>query len=362
MSAAAPDGETPEARIGFPDPPHRIRLGHARTRLFAGTLVAALLILGGLGLLLGYFGLDRAGRGLLLDTALAAGLGSPLPGARVSIGGCDYADTRAGGRAPGHWICTATVTVDRQPRVLTLESTTRYDLRPLGAGTLLGQTALYWPAGMLAARWRNVAILVATGLALLAMGTILLAWLAPDRRLMRAGKGRVHPVDLLTWRGRPWFAFPDRRGRTRVQRADARTAPLLLDGLWTRGAALVTGRSAVLLDAELQPLQLPGEARAAILAEAARLRQQGQARRPLPPRPDDPPTLMRRIERLENRVAAEPGRKALADLYEEAWRLTWDSDDAKVTLRALHARNTIAKLLGPRRAHAGLLACRRRYG
>lgn len=360
MSEAGPDGESLEAWIGFPDPPHRIRTGRARTRLIASTIAAALLFLGGLGLLASYFAFDHAGRGLLLDTALAAGLGAPLPGARVSIGSCEYADTRAGGRAPGHWTCTATVIVDRQPRVLTLESTTRFDLRPLGAGTVLGQTGLYWPSGMLAARWWNVAKLVATGFALMAMALVLLAWLGPDRRLMRARQGRIRVVDLLTWRGRPWFAFPDDRGRTRFRRADAETAPLVLDGLRTRGVALVTGRSAVLLSARLHPLELPEEERAVILGGAALL--EGRKRMPLPARPGDPPTLMRRIERLENEVAAEPGKAELARLYEEAWRLTWDSDDEGVSERALHVRNTIAKVIGPRQAHAALEECRQRHG
>lgn len=362
MSEAAPDGETLEAWIGFPDPPHRIRAGRSRTRLMAGYIAAALLFLIGLGLLIAYFGFDRAGRGLLVDTALAAGLGSPLPGARVNIGGCEYAGTRAGSRLPGQWTCTATVIVDRQPTVLTLDTVSRFDLRPSGAGTILGRIGIYWPAGVLAARWWNVAILLVIGFGLMAIALAALCWAAPDRRLMRARKGRIRVVDLLTWRGRPWFAFPDDRGRTRFQRADSDTVPLVLDGLRTRGAALVSGRSAVLLDAQLQPLELPEEERAPILEKAAILQREGQRRVPLQPQPGDPPTLMRRIERVENQVAAEPAKAELARLYDEAWRLTWDSDHDGVSNRALHARNTIAKVLGPRRAHGALQECRRRYG
>lgn len=367
MSEAAPhggnpDGETLEARIGFPDPPHQIRTGRARTRLVAGHTIAALLFLAGIGLLAAYFGFDRAGQGLVLDTALAAGLGEPLPGARVAIGGCEYADTRAGSRLPGHWICTATVIVDRRPTVLTLETTTRFDLRPLGAGTVLGRIGIYWPAGVLAARWWNVALLLVAAFGLMAMALAVLAWMAPDRRLLRARRGHIRVVDLLTWRGRPCFAFRDGKGRTRFQRADAETVPLVLDGLRSRGAALVAGRSAVLLGPQLQPLELPEEERAALLDKAAELQRQGQRRVPLPAQPGDPPTLMRRIERIENQVAAEPGKAELARLYEDAWRLAWDSDDEGVSNQTLHVRNTIAKVLGARRAYAALQECRRRYG
>jgi hypothetical protein len=246
--------------------------------------------------------------------------------------------------------------------VLTVETTTRFDLRPQGAGTVLGAIGIYWPSGVLAARWWNISMLVLIAVGLMALAVLGFAWVAPERRLMRARQGRLRVVDLLTWKGRPWFAFHDHRGRTRFQRADTQTVPLVLDGLRTQGAALVTGRSAVLLDTELQPMDLPDEVRAGLVGKAAQLQREGQPRRQLPVQPGDPPTLMRRIERVENRVAAEPGKAELAQLYDAAWRLTWDSDDAGVSERSLHARNTIAKLLGPRRAHAALRDCRRRYG
>lgn len=353
----SPDGEL-EAWIGFPDPPHRIRTGRSQLRLTAGRIAAALLLLTGLGILAAQFGFDRGGRGLLRDTALALGLGERLTPARVTIGGCDP----AGGRAAALWVCTVTVIDgDRRSTVLAVETESRFNLRPQGAGRILGATGIYWPPDVLAAHWWRLALLIAIALGLMVLAALVLAWLAPDRRLMRARQGRIRVVDLLTWRGRPWFAFPDRRGRLRFQQADARTMPLVLDELGTRGAALVTGRSAVLLGTEMQPLELPEEIRSGLVAKAAQLRRDGMKRMPLAPQPGDPPTLMRRIERIENRVAAEPGKPEFAQLYDEAWRVTWDSDDEGVSNRALHARNTIAKLLGPRRAHAALRDCRRRY-
>lgn len=355
MSETTRDGRELEAWIEFPDPPHQIRLGRARGRLLAGYVGAGLLLLAALGLLVASFSFDRGGRNLVLDTALALGLGEPLPQTRVTIGGCDAAGA-------DRWTCTATVIgPGRRTTVLTIETTTRFDLRPLGAGTVLGATAIYWPPGTLLPRWRNFALPTAIALGLMILAGLVLARTAPDRRLLRAGQGQIRVVDLLTWKGRCWFAFPDHRGRTRFQRADARIVPLVLDGLRTQGAALVTGRSAVLLGARLEPIELPAETRAELVATAELLRNGGPARLPIPPQPDDAPTTMRRIERIENRVAAEPDKDELSELYDAAWRLGWDSDDESVTDRTLHARNTIAKLLGPRRTLAALRDCRERY-
>jgi hypothetical protein len=350
------------AWVGFPDPPHRIRESRPWMLVIVGHVAMGILFLAGVGILVAYFGFGQVGRGLLVDSVLAAGLGTPLPDAQVTVGPCDYDATRAGSRLPGHWSCPTTVVAAGERIELSIEMISdAEDLRARGAGRVFGQTGVYWPLGMLAARWWNVSPLILIGGGLIGIAAMAFRWSFRVRSLSRARHGSVRTVDLLTWKGRPWFAYLDDRGTRRFQRTASDTVPLILDGVRTTGAALISGRTAVLLDANLRPMELDDSRRGEILARVGQVQRQCQIRSLLPPEPGDPATLAGRIECIEQALAGKPGAPDLRRLYGEAWRLIWDSNDADVANRALDARDVIAQRLGPSMTSATLRDCRRRY-
>ena len=120
-----------------------------------------------------------------------------------------------------------------------------------------------------------------------------------------------------------------------------------------------SGRTAVLLDGNLGPIELEDVRRSEILGRVGQVQRQCQIRSALPPEPGDPPTLTGRIEGIEQGLAGKPGAPDLRRLYDQAWRLIWDSNDADVADRALDARDAIAQLLGPSATFAVLRDCRR---
>lgn len=350
------------AWIGFPEPPHRITDSRPRALLIVGYLGIGLLFAIGAGILVGYFGFHHVGRALVVDSVLAVGLGTPLPDARVTAGPCDYDGSRAGSKVPGHWSCPVTVVAAGTQHAFSLQVTWGADdLRPGGAGRILGATGVYWPLSVMASRWWNILLLVLIGFGLMAFAVVCFRWSRAAMRLARARQGRVRTVELLTWRGRPWFAYLDERGTRRFQRASADAAPLILDGVRTTGAALVSGGSAVLLDGNLRPVELAAARRGELLDRVAQVQRQCQIRSLLPPEPGDAPTLAGRIQRIELALTGKPGAAELRRLYAEAWRLIWDSNDPDVANRALDARDVIALRLGPEATFAALRACRQRY-
>jgi hypothetical protein len=350
------------AWVGFPDPPHRIRESRPWALVIVGHVAIVLLFAAGIGILVAYFGFGQVGRGLLVDSALAAGLGTPLPEAQVTVGACAYDATRAGSRLPGHWSCPVTVAAAGERTELSVEMISGADdLQPRGAGQVFGQIGVYWPLGILAARWWNVSVLVLIGGGLIGIAAMAFRWSSRVRSLSRARHGSVRTVELLTWKGRPWFAYLDDRGTRRFQQAASDIVPLILDGVRTTGAALISGRTAVLLDGNLGPIELEDTRRSEILARVGQVQRQCQIRSSLPPEPGDPPTLTGRIEGIEQGLAGKPGAPDLRRLYDQAWRLIWDSNDAEVANRALDARDAIAQLLGPSATFATLRDCRRRY-
>jgi hypothetical protein len=330
--------------------------------VIVGHVAMGLLFMAGVGILVAYFGFGQVGRALLVDSALAVGLGTPLPDAQVTVGACDYDATRAGSRLPGHWSCPTIVVAAGERMELSIEMISgAEDLRPRGAGRVFGETGVYWPLGTLAARWWNVSVLVLIGGGLIGIATMAFYWSSRVRSLSRARHGSVRTVELLTWKGRPWFAFLDDRGTRRFQRTASETVPLILDGVRTTGVALISGRTAVLLDANLRPMELEGSRLGEILTRVGQVQRQCQIRSSLPPEPGDPPTLTGRIERIEQALAGRPGAPDLRRLYDQAWRLIWDSNDADVANRALDARDAIAQRLGPSMTFATLRDSRRRY-
>jgi len=348
--------------LGFPDPPHRIWQSRPRAALLVGYLAVGFLFLIGAGLLLGYFGLDRTGRTILVDTALALGLGRSLPEAEVRLGECVYKGTRAGSRLPGFWRCPVTVSTGAERIDLTVEQSSKLEgTSPRGAGRIVGQVGVYWPPGVLLARWWSTAILLMTGFGLIGLSVMFLRWSSGAWRLARVRRGKACVVDLLTCEGRPGFAFLDAAGRRRFDRAQRNTKPLILDSLMTSGVALVSGRTAVLLDLGLLPLELDGPPRADVLARIAAVQHRSRIRPLLAPQPGDPPSLQGRIDRIERGLSDRPDAAGLGRLYDEAWRLIWDGNDADIARRAIAAREEIARRLGPAATLEALLACRRRY-
>lgn len=360
--APAPPDAKLIAWLDFPAPPHQLAGGLSAVRTAAGYFALAVLFIVGAGVLIGFFGFSASGRGLLVDSALAAGLGRPLPQARVKFGECSYSGSRAGSRFPGQWRCPATVVDGSERTAVPVETVGRQeDLHALGAGRVFGATGIYWPLGTLAARWWNALFVVAIGGGVLWLAFWLRGMAGEAGRLRRLRGGTVRSADLLTCRGRPWFAFVDDAGERRFAQADTPTNALVLDGVQTTTAALVLGREAVLLHGNLHPLLLNEQRRAGIMERAAQVQHQCRIRRALPPQPGDAPTMAGRIGHIEARLAAKPAAPELQSLYDAAWRLVWDSDDAGIAQRALVARDAIAERLGPAATDAQLQACRSRY-
>lgn len=346
------------AWLAFPGQPYRF-LGIASTwRRGVGYVAVTLLLVAGAALPLAYFGGTTIGRGLLVDTALMLGMGRPLPAARITAGACRNNAARAGSRVPGQWECAFVIDDAGRRTERVVATIARRDLEPRGAGEVFGGTGVYWAAGVMFARWWNDSILLLVGGGLIGLAAMFLRWARGDRALLALRHGKVVSADLVTWQGRPEFAFIDDGGIRRFARATAACFPLVLDGVRTTGAALMRGSKAVLLDARLGPLDLDPAQRAAILEKAAAVQRQCQVRPALPPRAHDPPTLAGRIERVEQAVAAGAPAEELAGLYDDAWRLVWDSNDADVAERALAARDAIALRMGPAAAHCALLRAR----
>lgn len=346
--------------IGFPQPPHRIR--HSRptwlVRSMLFTLPALLFIIG-FGILGAYFLGERAGRDLIVDSALFLGLGTEMPEATVEMKTCGYLSSRAGSKLSGHWICPLDIVVYGVRTDGAVVLAWREDaLAPRGAGTLFGATGVYWPLDVMVNRWADLLPLLLFAAFPITGAIAALLWSPQTLNLAAARNGQVRAVDLLTWEGRPHFAFSDDDGRRRYQRAGAVMAPLILDGVRSMGAALVSGRRAVLLDSGLGPIEIDAATRTAILARVAEVQRECQIRSALPPRPGDPATEQDRIARIE---AALKDRPDYAKLYDETWRLVWDAGVQDVADRALRARDIIAQKLGPARTADALEACRRRY-
>jgi hypothetical protein len=173
--------------------------------------------------------------------------------------------------------------------------------------------------------------------------------------------GRVRTIDLLTRGGNCWFAYLDNSGTRRFQRSESGNIPLHLDALLTTGVAIVAGRDAVLLDDGLRPLTLPEERRKAILAGVNEVFKAGMVRKTLPPQPGDPATSRARIEKIEAELPACDDPAALARMYNDAWRLTWDNDDPGLAGRIFDARDAISVRLGPQGAWTALRQSREQF-
>lgn len=307
------------------------------------------------------FGFTDQGRALLVDSGLGLGLGSPAPEVRVRVQACDYYHStgRYGGSG---WDCVFQLSNDGTTKEHAVELDGESEARlQQGAGTLMGAVGLYWPAGVLLSRWLDMMMLFVISGGLLFVCRLVGRHVPETVRLAGAPRGKARSVDLLSRGGRPWFAFVDDEGTRRFRQADPAAVPLHVDALLTNGIALVAGRDATLLYPSLWPLKLPEGERKAILARVDEIYRAGMVRKTLPPQQGDPETAAGRIDRIEAALATGPDAAALAGLYDEAWRLTWDNDDAALSKRIFDARDAIAVRLGPEAAWTALQRSRERF-
>ncbi len=359
MATTRPDDKL-LAAIGMPAPPHRLAGSIPLGRRIAGHVAAWLLHLTGAAILVMYVGFHEPGRALIVDTALALGLGRPIPEARVVPGRCE-AYHASGRYGSGGWFCSMTVIDGASRTELKIDTRSRPDLTALdGAGRVLGATGIYWHSSVLLQRWWSDLMLFLFSFALLLGPLTMRGAMRQSARLARLARGHLHTVELLTWSGSKSFAFVDDAGRRRFGQANFPAGALLLDGVATTGVALIADRDAVLLDQHLAPLQLDPAQHAAILARVLEVRTNGLHRAALRPVPGDAATLTGRIEAIEAELARSPAAASLPALYDACWRLTWDSIDAAISLRALQARDVVATRMGPAAADAALRATRER--
>jgi hypothetical protein len=347
--------------IGFPPPPHRIEASRGPVALFLGKLALALLLLVAIALPVSVMGFTSEAKALLTDTGLSLGLGSPAPQVHVSLRECDY--YRSTGRyGTSGWDCVFQLVDGEVTRehAVELDSEEEAQLHR-GAGVIWGKLGLYWPAGVMLGRWLDYLLLLAISGLLFYVCYVVARMAARASELSLARNGHVRTVDLLTRGGNALFTFLDDSGTRRYQQAESHNAPLHLDALLTTGVALVGGQKAILLADALRPLKLPEEQRKAILARVDEVFRAGMIRRALPPQPGDAATMLGRIARIEAELAASEDPATLARLYNDAWRLSWDNDDAGLTRRVFDARDAIAVRLGPERAWLALLQSREQF-
>jgi hypothetical protein len=346
------------AALSFPPPPYRLsgaRLTLSQ-KIVAGFIVVifpTLLLV----MMVGYFGFDRNGRALLVDTALALGLGDELS-AEIRIGTCDrYASPTPGSRySTSGWHCPIVVAHGAEVTAFSIDVNDAADATTyLHAGRVFGAIGVRWPGRVMATRWTKdgLLILAIVLLALVTAGVALaVRSITKPRRVAR--RGSIRSVDLLAVMGSPSFSFVDEGGRRRFAHAPAGPVPLILDGVATVGAAIIAGRDAVLLREDLEPVVLPAAQRERVLASAAQVQQRAFVRAALPLRPGDQPTLAARIAAIEVTLRAGPPDAAFPALFQDAWRLVWDSTDTEVSRRAMLAREEIARRLGPVRTYDAL--------
>jgi hypothetical protein len=360
MTERQPDERLIE-HIGFQPPPHRIEGARGPVAILVARLAVGFLLLVAIALPVSVMGLTSEARALLTDSALSLGLGSPAPQVRVILRECDY--YRSTGRyGTSGWDCVFLLGQGEAAREYEVElDSEEQATRHQGAGMAFGKTGLYWPAGVMLGRWLDYALLFVISGGLFYVCYVVARSAPGAIGLSRARQAQVRTVDLLTRGGNAWFAFLDAGGTRRFQQAESPNIPLHLDALLTTGVALVGGESAVLLDNGLRPLKLPESERKAMLAKVDEIFRAGMVRRALPPQPADADTMLGRIERIEAELAASDDPSTLDRLYNDAWRLSWDNDDAGLSRRVYDARDAIALRLGPERAWAALRRSREQF-
>lgn len=335
--------------LGFPGPPHKLcdPPKPSSVQVIAIAFLVALLAAFTIALGILFFGYTQTGRALLIDSALALGLGEPLPDATVEGGRCD--DYRVGGytsfRATG-WNCPLTV-IDGSDRVrLEIDVSDPADAgRHRGAGRVLGSIGLYWPADVLLIRWLKTYLIVGTMAFLVFICALAIALLLRVKRTFSrlAPRGTVRPVDLLRYTNPPCISFVDDRGRRRFHKSDYNGEALLLDGALLVSAALVWKNKAAVLLHDLYPLDLTDSERRRILDAVATHRQRREGRRRVSPAilgGSASPAV--RLDAIANALADNPRHGELSDLYREAWYIAWHSPDAETAHRAFLLRDAVA--------------------
>lgn len=309
-----------------------------RARLVLGLLwLLCVTCLGASLAMVGLVSASRAGQQILLDTLATIGLGTPAEGASVAAVRCSY-HRRTGRYALSEHQCDVTV-IDRGVRH-------RMDVRSTGALTpaearrvvrIGAAPAVAWPAGVMASRWVQMSPL-SLGLALL----LPLAWysgreIARTHRIMaaiRSGEPREavllrrHASRKRSDAGVWWEFAYDHDGARRFGRTLLQADPMILDGVATRGIALVTpDGEAVLMRGDGGPLAFAADDRAWIADMTHALR---HAHRRAAPGLDD----------AAARLAPGPERDVVS-AFEAAWRAV----DAAALDAAIKRRHDAAAAL-----------------
>jgi hypothetical protein len=360
MSERQPNAQLIQ-NLGFPPPPHRIEASRGPVALFFAKVAVGFLLLVAIALPVAVMGFTTEAKSLFTDTALSLGFGSPAPEVQVTLRECDYYH-QTGRYGSSGWDCLFELARGENRREHEVELNGEEEAKlHQGAGVVAGSVGLYWPAGNMLSRWLDYLLLFLISGGLLYLSYVFARMAPKASELARAGNSTIRTVELLTRGAQSWFTFLDEGGTRRYQKAESFQIPLHLDALLTTGAALVGGEKAILLDAQLRPLKLPEDQRKSILAQVEEMFRAGMVRRALPPQPGDPATTLERIERIEAELAASDDPSSLARLYNEAWRLSWDNDDASITRRVFDARDAIALKLGPERAWDALRESREQF-
>ena len=238
--------------------------------------------------IIGVLAFADAPRQLALDTLASLGLGTPREGAQLTGISCSY--HRGTGRLElNEHRCSVVVQDGRARLRIDLragEAPTRADAGDVV--TILGAPAIPWRAGVMWSRWAQMLPLAIPFLLLVplaAAGTQ--AGVRLSRRLRVIGAGEPVAADLLRRRAGKdqriarWDIAFDHAGRRRYARVETPAMPVLLDGVATRGVALVTpGGSAELLQDGGWPLTLDARTAEWLTARSAAMR---FAVRPLAP-------------------------------------------------------------------------------
>lgn len=324
--------------------PERRPSGRVRA-LLAATWILALVCGGTAASLVTLFVVTPSFRQLVVDTALALGAGTSIENAQVTGLRCERPSY--GGRLRMvETACTLTVMQDGARLRLELHGAgeiARDDIR--GLRSLGGTPGAVWSSGVMFGRWLNVVpFLFVLALTAAISGHAARGLPRQHRHLRILRDGVLHEIDLLRHRVadrlRVDLAFDHQGERRRLTRGVDGTT-LVLDGMVTRGLALVTpGGDAEPLLAGAAPLDMPEEDRAWLAAQVQALTAVYR-----PPAPT--------LAALAGAMQAGAARD-----YVAGFSALWHATDAAGVAAAQALRDAAAAELDPERIDALLARCR----
>jgi hypothetical protein len=325
--------------IRWPTGPFRVHRAGAGWFVVAAAWANILLAAG----LLIWAAMSEPPRQLAANIVASLGIGQTVAGARAEQTDCSY---WGGGRGGGVYHCDVTVVGPGLNEVIEIPSSRNLEeAAPPRIVTVLGRLAVgYSPTDLLTALLVPL-IAVAALFGMIALGFYglfgadLLNWRYRDARIVEVDllRRKMLSAVLAEWD----FAYDDTVGR-RYLRGKVAKPPVIVDGVVTRGAALVRkDGKARLLTTDFWPLDIDPqkleEVRADIEASFHAWR----------------PALPERFGECVGEVAPGPERE-----FVESWRAIWDGKDVAVLYAAIEVRHAAALKLDPERVDALLRRCR----